>query len=368
MYLRIVMESLGRRAKTRLAALLAVALGAGAASGLVMIRMGVGDRMAAELRRHGANIVISPREEALREDDLVTLRKKSFWRDVIVAVTPELRLEAGGFEIVGREPDPAWRIEGAPGVLAGVSLGLAPGSVVEAGGPRTVTGTVATGGEEDGQLVVPLRTAQEIAGTPGALSRILVSAITKPESDEFLEFKRGSKRFSAAKIEELTCTNFPSNVARDFGAALNAEARVLHRVAETEGAILRKIETIVWVLAAAAVAAACLSVFAATSAAVVDRRKEVGLLKALGATNGAVTALFVGEAILIGVLGSLLGYGIGLASAKSMSLALFGNPVPGSPGVYFVTLGSAVAIVALGAAWPLRRAVRLEPGVVLHEV
>src|SRR5258706_6970352 len=125
MYLRIVMESLGRRAKTRLAALLAVALGAGAASGLVMIRMGVGDRMAAELRRHGANIVITPGEEPLREEDLATLRKKAFWREVIVGVAPEFRVEAGGFEIVGREPDPAWRIDGATGGLAGVSLRLA---------------------------------------------------------------------------------------------------------------------------------------------------------------------------------------------------------------------------------------------------
>jgi putative ABC transport system permease protein len=99
-----------------------------------------------------------------------------------------------------------------------------------------------------------------------------------------------------------------------------------------------------------------------------ERRKEIGLLKALGATNSAVAALFIGEAALVGILGSLLGYAIGLASAKSMSQALFGNPVAGSLGVYLVTLAAAVAIVALGVAWPLRRASRLAPNVVLHEV
>ena len=143
---------------------------------------------------------------------------------------------------------------------------------------------------------------------------------------------------------------------------------MIRRVAETEGAVLRKIETVVWTLALAAVLAACLSVLAAMTASVVERRKEVGLLKALGATNGAVVALFLGEAVLIGILGSGLGYAIGLASAKSMSAALFGNSVPGSVGVYLVTLAAALAIVALGVAWPLRRVVRLDPNVVLHEV
>jgi putative ABC transport system permease protein len=368
MYLRIIGESLRRRAKSKLAMFAAVALGAGAASGLVMILLGVGDRMAAELRRNGANFELLPRGEPLNESDLPVLREKTFWKNQIVRVIPELRVEASGFIVVGRDPDPAWRIEGVPGVLAGISLGIAPGTVLDVGRTLAVTGTVATGGEEDEQIVVPLRVAQEIAGKPGSLSRILVSAVTKPETDEFREFLAKAKTFTPAEIERMTCTNYPSNVARDFGAVLNAEARVVRRVAETEGAILRKIETVVWVLALAAILASCLSVLAATTSAVMERRKEIGLLKALGATNSAVAALFIGEAALVGILGSLLGYAIGLASAKSMSQALFGNPVAGSLGVYLVTLAAAVAIVALGVAWPLRRASRLAPNVVLHEV
>jgi putative ABC transport system permease protein len=324
--------------------------------------------MAAEMRKSEANFVILAKEEDLRESDLPALREKSFWKNQILYVIPEFRVEAASFVIVGREPESAWRIEGRPGALAGVSLGLAPGTVLDVGRPLTITGTVATGGEEDGQIIVPLRVAQEIAGKSGALSRILVSAVTKPETEEFLEFKRGAKKFTPAEIERMTCTNFASNVARDFGAALNADARVVHRIAQTEGAILQKIETVVWVLALGAILAAGLSVFAATTVSVVERRKEIALFKALGATNGVVAALFLGEAVLIGILGSIAGYGIGLASAKSMSAALFGNPVPGSVGVYLVTLAAAVAIVALGVAWPLRRAARLSPNVVLHEV
>jgi putative ABC transport system permease protein len=244
---------------------------------------------------------------------------------------------------------------------------LAPGTTVDLGRPVTVTGTVATGGEEDEQLIVPLDLAQEIAGTPGRLSRILVGAVVRPETDEYLRFMRQPKTFTPAEQERIQCTNFPANLAIDFGSALNADARVIHKVAETEGAVLRRIEGVVWVLAVGAILAACLSVLAAMTASVVERRKEIGLLKALGATDGGVALLFLAEALLIALLGSVAGYAIGLASAKSMSAALFGDPVSGSAGVYLATLFASVAIVALGIAWPLRRVMALRPHVVLHE-
>jgi putative ABC transport system permease protein len=210
--------------------------------------------------------------------------------------------------------------------------------------------------------------AQEIAGAPGKVSRFLVSAQVTPETDEFKRFNLKEKTFSEKQIEKMSCTPFPTNVAKEYGRVLGADARVIRSVAASEGAVLRKIEGVVGILAAAAVLAACLSVLGTMAASVVDRRKEVGLLKALGATNGAVAGLFLGEALLLALPGSVLGYLIGLAAAKSMSAALFGSAVPGSLVVYLVTLATALVIVALGVAWPLRRVVALEPHRVLHEV
>jgi ABC-type antimicrobial peptide transport system permease subunit len=366
MFLRIVVESIRRRLKSRAAALAAVALGAGAASGLGTLLLGVGDRISEEFRSKDANIEIVGE---LGESDLAKLDgQMNRWRNQKTFVIPELRLEKAGFVIVGRDPDPRWRIDGQPGVLAGVSLGIPPGTTIQAGRPLVVTGTVSSGGAEDGQILVPLRTAQELSGAPGKLSRILVSAKVTPETDEFRRFDRKEKKFTEKEIERMMCTPFPANVAREYGNALEADARVIRRVAESEGAVLRKIDGVVGILAAAAIAAACLSVLGTMMASVVDRRQEVGLLKALGATNGAVAALFLGEALLLAVPGSLLGYGIGLVSAKSMSLALFGSAVPGSAVVYLVTLATALLIVGLGVAWPLRRVLTLEPQRVLHEI
>lgn len=366
MFLRIIIESVRRRVKSRAAALGSVALGAGAASSLVMILLGVGDRVSEEFRSKDANIEIVGN---LRESDLAKMdHELNRWRNQKTFVIPELRVEKSGYVIVGREPDARWTVDGKPGVLAGVSLGLSPGMTVEAGRPLVVTGTVSTGREEDTQIIVPLRVAQEIAGAPGKVSRFLVSAKVTPETDEFRRFDRKERKFTDKEIERMMCTPFPTNVAREFSSALDAEGRVIRHVAQTEGAVLRKIDGVVGILAAAAIVAACLSVLGTMTASVVDRRKEVGLLKALGATNGAVAALFVGEALLLAVPGSLLGYLIGLVSAKSMSAALFGSAVPGSGVVYLVTLATALAIVALGIAWPLRRVVALEPHRVLNEI
>jgi len=366
MFLRLIVESIRRRLKSRAAALGAVALGAGAASGLVMILLGVGDRISEEFRSKDANIVIVGN---FRESELGKLRaEENRWRNQLRFVIPELRTEKSGYVIVGRDPDARWTVDGKPGVLAGVSLGIAPGTTIDAGRPLVVTGTVSSGGEEDSQIIVPLQVAQELAGEPGKVTRVFVSAVVTPETDEFRRFNAKEKKFSEAQIERMMCTPFPTNVARDYGNALDGDARVIRRVAETEGAVLRKIDGVVGILAAAAILAACLSVFGTMTASVVDRRKEVGLLKALGATNGAVAGLFLGEALLLALPGSLLGYLIGLVSAKSMSAALFGSAVPGSAVVYLVTLATALVIVALGIAWPLRRVVALEPHRVLHEI
>lgn len=368
MFFRMILESITRRAKSRAAAVAAVALGAGAASGLVLLLIGVGDQISEELRRHDANIEILPKEP-LYERDLSRLRhEENRWRNNLRSFVPELRVEKAGYVLVGREPDARWTIDGKPGVLAGVSLGLPPGSRVDVGRSLEVTGTVSTGGDEDTQIIVPLALAQDLAGKPGQLSRILVSAVVTPETDEFGRFNRKEKKFSDAQIEKMMCTPFPTNVAREYGNALDADARVIRKVADNEGALLRRIDGVIGILAAAAILAACLSVLATMTASVVDRRKEIGLLKALGATNGTVSALFIGEALLLALPGSLIGYGIGLAAAKSMSVALFGTAVPGSIVVYLVTLATALIITALGVAWPLRRAVALQPQMVLHEV
>ena len=148
MVARIVAESLRRRPRAKLAVVASVALGAGAAGGLVMLFLHVGDLLGEELRRFDANIEIFDPAGEIELSRLEALRgEECRWRHQIRRITPELRAEVDGIVLLGRDPDPAWRVQGRPGVLAGVSLGLGPGDRIAVGGRSLeVTGTVATGG------------------------------------------------------------------------------------------------------------------------------------------------------------------------------------------------------------------------------
>lgn len=366
---RIVGESLRRRPRAKLAVVGSVALGAGAAGGLVMLFLHVGDLLGEELRRFDANIEIFDPAGEIELSRLEALRGEGCrWRHQIRRVIPELRAEVDGWILLGRDPDPAWKIQGRPGVLAGVSLGLVPGDAIRAGG-RTlvVTGTVATGGAEDAAVVLPLALAQEVAGRPGKVSRVLVSARVTPDTERFRLFEGRARAFSDREVERFLCTPFAANVARDYAAAMDAQARVIRRVAESEGALLEKVDAVLWALALSAVAAAALSVFAAMTAAVGERRHEVGLLKALGATNATVAGIFLAEALVLALAGSALGWLVAAGAAGMMSRALFGSAPAPSAALYLVTLGASLVIVGLGAVWPLRRLLALEPDRVLRE-
>jgi putative ABC transport system permease protein len=95
--------------------------------------------------------------------------------------------------------------------------------------------------------------------------------------------------------------------------------------------------------------------------AVAERTGEIGLLRAIGATQRAILALFLGEAILLAAIGGAAGLVLGLAGAGLLKLALPALPVH-TPLAYAV-LAEIVAVgVGLAAGvLPARRAAQLDP-------
>ena len=67
-------------------------------------------------------------------------------------------------------------------------------------------------------------------------------------------------------------------------------------------------------------------IYNAVSISVVQRRKEIGILRALGATRGQIVALFLGETVVIALVASLLGTGLGYFFAK-LSIATVAQSV-----------------------------------------
>ncbi|PYT15938.1 MAG: hypothetical protein DMF51_05730 [Acidobacteria bacterium] len=267
---------------------------------------------------------------------------------------------------------PAGPFEGVVGSGLAAALGLRPGQRLEiqvAGRPADllVTGILRGGAEEDGAILLPIETAWRLSGLGGRLSRIFVRALTTPESAVYERLGASPKDLPPAEFERWTCTPFPSSIAYELERALpGSEARVIRRVADSEGSILRRISGLMAVIAILAVFGSALAVTSALSTSVLERRSEIGLLKAMGAGNPRVVGLFLAEATLYGVAGGLLGAGAGALMARFISSSVFGSPVVIRPLAVPLAIAVALLITVAGFVVPARRILRFRPSEVLR--
>ncbi len=429
MFLRLVGFSFLRRKRRRAVILAAVAVGTSAAAALADIALDVGDKISRELNSFGANLVVLPKGGASQVvvggEDVSALRaptyldagilrsvRENFWKNNILAMAPMLDLPArlavpGAGNPRGRtvllrgtwfDRDagdaesplrtgvrglyPYWSVAGAwPGetgdeALVGTGLaasrGLAPGDdlPIEIAGRKAhlrVTGILTAGGEDDDAILVPIETAWTLSGQTGRVSRVFVRALTTPESAVYERLGTSPKNLPPAEFERWTCTPFPSSIAFELSRAVpGAEARVIRRVAESDGVILKRISGLMTVIAILAAVGSALAVTSALSTSVLERRSEIGLLKAMGAGNPRVLGLFLAEAVLLGTAGGLLGAGAGALLARFISVSVFGAPVTIRPFAIPVAIIVALLITIGGFIVPARRVLAFRPAEVLR--
>jgi putative ABC transport system permease protein len=228
----------------------------------------------------------------------------------------------------------------------------------------TVVGFLESGGPEENSVIVPLSLAQEIAGKPGQYRTLYVSALTKPE-DAF--GRRDPATMKADEYERWMCTPYVSSIAASIKEVLpGTDVRVIRRVAEGEGTILTRVRALLWMVTFAALSAAVLAVGASSAASVIERRTEIGLMKALGAGSGTVGFLLAAEQLLLAFVGGGIGYSLGILLARLVGQKIFGVAPAPSLLVLVAVLALAAAVTLLGSALPLRRASRYEPAPILR--
>ena len=244
-----------------------------------------------------------------------------------------------------------------------------PVNVGAEGDPKTwitlkATGILSSGGPEDDAVIVPLQIAQNLAGEPGRYRKLYVSALTKPE-DDFA--RRDPKSMTPDELERWSCTPYISSIAASIKEVLPAsEVRVIRRVADGEGQILTRVRTLLWLVTSASLLAAALAVGASSAASVIERRTEIGLMKALGAGSATVGFLLAAEQLLLAFVGGCLGYALGLLLARFVGTKIFGAPPEPSLLVLGLILVLAAGVSLLGSALPLRRAASYDPAPILR--
>jgi len=413
MFVRLVYESFRRQKRRKVLAGAAITLGVTVATAMIAVATDIGDKINRELRTIGANLVVTPQEDSLdveiggvnlkpptdgaflSEADLPKI-KGIFWHNNITAFAPMLpvnttiqregtsekvnligtyfdkKIEYGKeeFSTGAKSVYPWWKVSGAwpddnsrdvligerlatkLSVQAGDTLSLAAQSL-------RVSGILSTGGAEDDEIVAPLRLAQAILRKPDAIKRVYVSALTKPE-DAFA--RRDPKSLSGAIYDRWYCTPYPQAIALQLTEAMShSHAEQIRQVAQNEGAVLTRIEGLIFLITLAALFASGLAVSAAMATAIFERRAEVGLMKALGAGKFAVASVFFAEAALMALIGGAIGFGAGSALAHQIGHSIFNSQIEISPVLLPVILAIAVIVTFAGSAMAIRRAVSLDP-------
>lgn len=429
MFTRLVKESFVRNPRRKLLAAAALMVGMAVATATLTVALEVGDRLAREFRSLGANLVVTPQADTLpvnvggvdyrpvdegaylHEADLGKL-KMIFWRNNIVGFTPFLDLPmditlANGAKPVSTTligtwywhsvpiPDgsmfstglfsthPYWKVRGRwfnnganecvvgtrfaaehPDVPLGSTVSIPQGGDAHSALSLVVTGIVSTGDGGDDAIFVPLSIAQQVSGRPGQFRRLFVSALTKPEDALSM---RDPASMTPAEHDRWYCSPYISSIGFQIKQAIpGTEVRAIRRVAESEGQILTRVSTLLWIVTLAALIAAALAVAATSATTVLERRAEVGIMKAIGATNGIVIWLFLAEQLMLAIVGGLVGYALGTGLAWSFGRSVFGSPATPRPILLPVIVGIAATVAIVGSMIPLRRAARFDPAPILR--
>jgi putative ABC transport system permease protein len=413
MFARLVYESFRRQKRRKLLAGVAITLGVTVATAMIAVATDIGDKINRELRTIGANLLITPQEDTLdveiggvnlkppsdgaflSEADLPKI-KGTFWHNNITGFAPmlpvQVSLQRGGqtenltllgtyfakkvffgkdeFTTGVRSTHLWWKVSGAwpddssRDVLLGerlaARLSARAGDDVTLSGRRVrVSGILSTGGGEDDEVISPIALAQEILGKPGAVRRVYVSALTKPE-DAFA--RRDPRSMSGAIYDRWYCSPYPQSIAFQLQEAIpHSHAEQIRQVAQNEGAVLTRIEGLIFLVTLAALFASALAVSAAMATAIFERRAEVGLMKALGAGRLAVASVFFAEATLLALFGGVVGFAAGGVLARQIGQSIFDSQITIAPVLLPVILAIAVIVTFAGSAAAIRKAVELDP-------
>jgi putative ABC transport system permease protein len=362
-------------------ALLALASGAAVTTALINLNLDAERKVSGEFRTLGANVVILPKPSGeatasspLMSDSILTnLDQYSKGTRIVSApflyIVANAQLSDSQHQVIvagtsfsrARQLAPWWRITGEPkpglddfyqcyiGVNVARQLKIGPGYALilryptgssERFASLLVAGVIDSGGQEDNQVIATLDFVQKLAGQPGRIGSV---SVLIPGTS--LEVADGIKRLSAA-IPGL-------------------EVRPVPQIAQAEASLLPRIRGLIFFMVALILVLTTLCVFASMAALAMERRRDVGLMKAIGGSISRIVRIFFTEAAALGLAGALIGYVAGIFLSRWIGQRAFHVAISARPEVLPIVVALMV-VVSLAGALPLRLLGRIRPAEILR--
>lgn len=427
MFVRMIAKAFLRQWKKMLMIAFTIALGASLATAMLSVMMDVEDKMNQELKAYGANISVVPKSASvindlydvedenisgtyLREDELGKI-KTIFWAFNIVDYTPFISTQAkldSGEDIqvtgtwfnhhmdlpTGETLDAGiaslrswWTItegdwldeqsrESTDFAMAGAELArkqqLSAGDTIHVAGTAgekdlEIVGIFDAGGEEDDLLYVPVDTAQELGGLDGKIDSIEVSALTTPDNELAQKAAKDPGSLSVSQYETWYCTAYVSSICYQIEEVItDSVASAVRQVADSEGQILKKTKLLMILITILSMIGAALGICNLVTASVMERSQEIGLMKAIGAHNPAITGLVLTEVMCTAVIGGIMGFYAGIGFAQIIGHSVFGDSISIRPMVVPVVAVLVALVTLIGSIPAIRMLLNLRPTEVLH--
>ncbi|MBI4838287.1 MAG: FtsX-like permease family protein [Nitrospirae bacterium] len=357
-FLMFFIKSVSQRKGRVIIASISVTLAVAVITALIGVTAGMREKLGSELKAYGANIIVSPQDGGYLDYGL--LGDISRLKDVDGVSGQVLGRALGSrqaIEIIGLETGElkgrGWRLAGnlpgKPGeILAGTNLKdmlkLERGSVIllESEGRSmefAVKGFIERGGSEDSAVIMAIPDAWELLDARDKLSAVLV---------------RGRSAGLSGVVKGIS------------GIAPGAAVKTLRQVAVAEESLLAKIQLLMALVTLIVIFASGISVAGTMGANVLERREEIGLMRAIGATRGQISRFYMIEAVLIGISGGVIGYAFGYLSAQVISKGAFNSFISMPFYIFFLSLAAGLAVSLLPSHFPVRDAMRYNPAVILR--
>ncbi len=426
MFIRMIAKAFVRQWKKMAMIAFTIALGASLATAMLSVMMDVGDKINQELKAYGANINVVPKGNSviselydvgdenvtgayLNEDELGKI-KTIFWAFNIVDYAPFITTEAtlgdgSTVEVTGtwfnhhmdlptgEQLDAGinslrswWDIVSGQWIdeqsddqsVAMVGTALAEKEGILVNDEITLKGTASdvtvkivgiydAGGEEDDYIYVPVDTAQLLGGLDGKIDSIEVSALTTPDNELAQKAAKDPGSLSVSQYETWYCTAYVSSICYQIEEVItDSVASAVRQVASSEGTILEKTQLLMILITILSMVGAALGICNLVTASVMERSQEIGLMKAIGAHNGAITGLVITEIMCTAIIGGIVGFFAGLGFAQIIGQTVFDSAITMRPMVIPVVAVLVFIVTLIGCIPAIRMLLNLHPTEVLH--